>query len=102
MSDIETLPIDPSRLQSPFAADLSTTQWEERSRAAESITADNSGENAAGNLLKELESRQDEVLQKLDELDRRVLEVLRSCGVTLDDESDSEIAVETVPLRRAA
>ena len=44
-----------------------------------------------GQLLKELEQRQDEVLQQLDELDARLREVLEGLGVSVDDEVDSEL-----------
>lgn len=39
-----------------------------------------------GQLLHELERRQDDVLSQLDELDARLSEVLRGLGVNLDDE----------------
>jgi hypothetical protein len=44
-----------------------------------------------GQLLKELEKRQDEVLQQLDELDSQLREVLEGLGVSIDDELDSEL-----------
>ena len=44
-----------------------------------------------GQLLKELEQRQDEVLEQLDALDNQLQEVLRGLGVTLDDEIDQEL-----------
>jgi hypothetical protein len=44
-----------------------------------------------GQLLKELEKRQDEVLQQLDELDSRLREVLEGLGVSIDEEVDSEL-----------
>lgn len=42
---------------------------------------------AAGELLADLERRQDEVLVQLEELDRRVTELLRDLGVTLIDDA---------------
>ena len=45
-----------------------------------------------GQLLKELEQRQDEVLQKLDDLDRQLQDVLSGLGVTMEEESEAEIA----------
>ena len=44
-----------------------------------------------GQLLKELEQRQDEVLKQLDDLDSRLREVLEGLGVTMDDEIDAEL-----------
>ena len=44
-----------------------------------------------GQLLKELEQRQDEVLEQLDALDNQLQEVLRGLGVTLEDEIDHEL-----------
>ena len=44
-----------------------------------------------GQLLKELERRQDEVLQQLDDLDSRLREVLEGLGVTVEDEIDPEL-----------
>jgi hypothetical protein len=38
-----------------------------------------------GQLLRELEQRQDEVLAQLDELDAKLQSVLRGLGVTLED-----------------
>jgi len=45
-----------------------------------------------GQLLKELEQRQDEVLQKLDDLDRQLQDVLSGLGVTMEEVSEAEIA----------
>jgi len=45
-----------------------------------------------GQLLKELEQRQDEVLDQLDRLDAQLQEVLQGLGVTLDPDSESELA----------
>ena len=50
----------------------------------------------AGQLLRELEARQDEVLAKLDQLDRDSLEVLAACGVTMNDQSDE--SMDDLPL----
>jgi hypothetical protein len=44
-----------------------------------------------GHLLKELEQRQDEVLEQLDDLDARLREVLQGLGVSTDDEVDQEL-----------
>jgi hypothetical protein len=44
-----------------------------------------------GHLLKELEQRQDEVLQQLDDLDAKLQEVLQGLGVTVDDELDQDL-----------
>ncbi|MGI9471992.1 MAG: hypothetical protein ACR2NZ_10690 [Rubripirellula sp.] len=44
-----------------------------------------------GQLLKELEQRQDEVLEQLDALDNQLKEVLQGLGVTLDDEVDQDL-----------
>ena len=43
-----------------------------------------------GHLLKELEQRQDEVLEQLDDLDAKLTEVLRGLGVTLDETAETE------------
>jgi hypothetical protein len=45
-----------------------------------------------GQLLKELEQRQDEVLAQLDELDAKLRQVLLGLGVTLDDSEDDLLA----------
>ena len=44
-----------------------------------------------GQLLTELEQRQDDVLEQLDALDSQLQEVLRGLGVTLDDEINEEL-----------
>jgi hypothetical protein len=44
-----------------------------------------------GQLLKELEKRQDEVLQQLDELDTKLQEVLHGLGVTIDEPIDQDL-----------
>lgn len=44
-----------------------------------------------GQLLNELEQRQDEVLEQLDALDTQLQEVLRGLGVTLEDEVDEDL-----------
>jgi hypothetical protein len=53
--------------------------------AAERADAD----EQAGSLLADLERRQDDVLAQLDELDRRVSDLLRGLGVTLIDDSEA-------------
>ena len=52
-----------------------------------SITA----EQEPGQLLKELEQRQDEVLEQLEALDQKLNDVLSGLGVTMDEESEAEI-----------
>ena len=49
-------------------------------------------EPEAGQLLYELERRQDEVLSELDALDAKLSEVLRGLGVNLDDEIDPALS----------
>lgn len=44
-----------------------------------------------GQLLEDLERRQDDVLAQLDDLDAKLTEVLRGLGVTLDDGGDPDI-----------
>lgn len=44
-----------------------------------------------GQLLNELEQRQDDVLEQLDALDTQLQEVLRGLGVTLEDDLDEEL-----------
>lgn len=44
-----------------------------------------------GQLLTELEQRQDDVLEQLDALDNQLQEVLRGLGLTLDDEINEEL-----------
>lgn len=51
-----------------------------------------SSEYEPGQLLHDLEARQDEVLTELDALDAKLQEVLRGLGVTLDDECDETLA----------
>jgi hypothetical protein len=53
--------------------------------AAEKAEAD----EQAGNLLADLERRQDDVLAQLDELDRRVSDLLRGLGVTLIEDAEA-------------
>jgi len=45
-----------------------------------------------GQLLDDLEQRQDEVLAQLDELDAKLTAVLKSLGATLDDDGESGAA----------
>ncbi len=42
-----------------------------------------------GQLLKELEQRQDDVLAQIDELDEKVRQVLQGLGVSLDESEES-------------
>ncbi|MAI69840.1 MAG: hypothetical protein CMM01_02890 [Rhodopirellula sp.] len=44
-----------------------------------------------GQLLNELEERQDDVLAQLDALDTQLQDVLRGLGVTLDDDLDEDV-----------
>lgn len=44
-----------------------------------------------GQLLNELEQRQDEVLEQLDALDTQLQEVLRGLGVTLENDVDEDL-----------
>ena len=48
-------------------------------------------EQEPGQLLKELEQRQDEVLEQLEALDQKLNDVLSGLGVTMDEESEAEI-----------
>jgi hypothetical protein len=48
-------------------------------------------ETEPGQLLQELELRQDEVLVELENLDNRLREVLQSLGVTVDEECDETL-----------
>jgi hypothetical protein len=43
-----------------------------------------------GQLLKELEQRQDEVLEQLDALDAELQDVLKGLGVTLNNDVDAD------------
>jgi len=52
-----------------------------------SVTA----EQEHGQLLKELEQSQDEVLEQLEALDQKLNDVLSGLGVTMDEESEAEI-----------
>lgn len=45
-----------------------------------------------GQLLYELEQRQDEVLQQLDALDAKLNEVLQGLGVTVEEDSEAGFA----------
>lgn len=49
-------------------------------------------EEEPGQLLKELEQRQDEVLEQLDALDAQLQDVLKGLGVTLDENAEQELA----------
>ena len=48
-------------------------------------------EQEPGQLLKELEQRQDEVLEQLEALDQKLNDVLSGLGVTMEEESEAEI-----------
>ncbi len=48
-------------------------------------------ETEPGQLLMELEQRQDEVLAELEQLDKRLKEVLDGLGVTLEEEVNDEL-----------
>lgn len=58
--------------------------------------SDQSSSAETGTLLADLEARQDEVIAKLDELNQRVLDVLREAGVTDPDASDVSSSVPEV------
>lgn len=58
--------------------------------------SDTNRENAAGSLLADLERRQDDVLLQLDELDRRLTEILKGLGVTLIDDQAANVADDRV------
>ena len=45
-----------------------------------------------GQLLRELEQRQDDAMAQLDELDEKLNEVLKGLGVTPEDESEIDVA----------
>ena len=47
-------------------------------------------EHEPGQLLKELEQRQDEVLAQLDDLDAKLQEVLQGLGISVEDEVDQD------------
>ena len=44
-----------------------------------------------GQLLRELEQRQDDVLEQLDALDHQLQEVLKGLGVTLENDQDLDV-----------
>ncbi|MDB4676864.1 hypothetical protein OAF09_01410 [bacterium] len=48
-------------------------------------------EQEPGQLLKELEKRQDDVLEQLDDLDRKLRDVLDGLGVTVEEEAEAEL-----------
>lgn len=76
---------------------------EQESGAPAEQPAEQSGE--PGSLLKELEARQDEVLESLAELDQQICDVLRDCGVTIDGEEEYSRPNDhsgVPPTRRAA
>ena len=49
-------------------------------------------EQEPGQLLRELEQRQVDVLDQLDALDTQLQEVLKGLGVTLDNDFDADVA----------
>ena len=53
--------------------------------------ASHTSETEPGQLLKELEQRQDEVLAQLDDLDAKLRDVLQGLGVTPDEVVDGEL-----------
>lgn len=53
-----------------------------------SPTPTSHADDAPGQLLHELEQRQDQVLMQLDALDAKLKEVLQANGVTIEDELD--------------
>lgn len=61
---------------------------------APASVANDSVNSGPGNLLNELEQRQDDVLAQLDELDAKLNEVLKGLGATMDDEVDSDCSAE--------
>jgi len=48
-------------------------------------------DNEPGQLLKELEQRQDDVLKQLDDLDSKLQEVLQGLGISVEDEVDQDL-----------
>lgn len=52
------------------------------------VPTNHTSEIEAGQLLYDLERRQDEVIAQLDDLDAKLNEVLRGLGVSLDDDVD--------------
>ncbi len=48
-------------------------------------------DNEPGQLLKELEQRQNDVLEQLDALDAKLEDVLKGLGVTVQDEVDQDL-----------
>ena len=77
-----------SILSPPQTASGDHSPEEADDRLAATEVREQSG--GCGNLLAELESRQDEVLEALDQLDRDICRVLANCGVTLDQDVTEE------------
>ena len=50
-------------------------------------------DSQAGQLLQELEARQDDVLQQLDDLDAKLHAVLKGLGVSIEEEPVVECAI---------
>ena len=55
------------------------------------VRGDRTAELEPGQLLNELEQRQDDVLEQLDALDTQLQEVLRGLGVTLEEDLDEDL-----------
>ncbi len=56
------------------------------------IPSPNAHETEPGQLLNELERRQDDVIQQLDDLESQLDEVLKGLGVSTDHEVDQDLA----------
>lgn len=56
------------------------------------IPSSHSIDSEPGQLLNELERRQDDVLQQLDDLENQLNEVLQGLGVSVEEEPDQELA----------
>ncbi len=56
------------------------------------IPTSHSSETEPGQLLNELEQRQDEVLSQLDALDAKLQEVLKGLGVSMEEEIEEDLA----------
>ena len=56
------------------------------------IPSSHTGDTEPGQLLNELERRQDDVLKQLDDLEDQLNEVLKGLGVTAEDEADLDLA----------
>lgn len=56
------------------------------------IPSSNASEVEPGQLLNELERRQDDVLHQLDDLENQLKEVLEGLGVSTEEELDSDLS----------